>query len=200
MISATDYIIGIDEAGRGPLAGPVLLAAVKIKPNRLVDLPLDRDSKRLSVKERDHWFEIIKREAGQGNLDFVFTLAAATAIDQRGIVPCLSTATARVLCRLEATASDQILLDGNLRAPAEYLNQQTIIRGDETERVIALASIVAKVVRDRLMIRLDRHYPEYGFATHKGYATEEHYLALLRYGRSPIHRRSFTKFLDAYYD
>ncbi|MEX0919061.1 MAG: ribonuclease HII [Candidatus Paceibacterota bacterium] len=190
------FLIGIDEAGRGPLAGPVVVGGVKIRSAVLAGLPPIRDSKKLTAKERENWFIWLKKENKNGNLFFAFSLAGHRLIDRRGIVYCLDLAVSRILQKIPVKQADKILLDGNLRAPAGYKNQQTIIRGDETEGAIALASIVAKVTRDRLMTRLDKKYPPYGFATHKGYATENHYLALLQYGRSAIHRRSFTRFLD----
>jgi len=113
-------------------------------------------------------------------------------IDRNGMGWALRTAVARVLAKLSLPLNEtSILLDGGLKAPANYINQKTIIRGDEKEWLIALASIIAKVKRDRFLVRLARKYPEYGFERHKGYGTKAHYEAIKRYGLCQIHRKSF---------
>ncbi len=192
------YLIGIDEAGRGPLAGPVAVGAVKI---RAEDYPRIKrlftgagDSKGLSAAERDHWFQQLLVAKRSGSLDFCVSFSGNTVIDCLGIMPAIARAMARSLQRLSCPpANSLILLDGSLRAPSEFTNQQTIIRGDESELLIGLASIAAKVWRDRLMIREDRRWPGYGFVAHKGYGSRSHYAAISRLGLCPLHRRSFLK-------
>jgi len=186
-------IIGIDEAGRGPLAGPVAVGAVAVPQH--FDFALlggVRDSKQMSELGREIWFaklQVLEREHG---MRFVVQFSSAHYIDAHGIVPAVRAALARALRSLEAPAEEtHILLDGSLEAPARFIFQQTIIRGDETEPLISLASIAAKVRRDRLMRRLALRYPEYGFEIHKGYGTKAHYSALKKHGPTDIHRHSF---------
>ena len=187
------YLIGIDEAGRGPLAGPVAVGAV------LVPLDFDwsaiegvRDSKKLSEKKREEFFTRAGELQLSGAMRFSVSTSSAAYIDTYGIVPAIKRALAEALSRLEAEPKDcRVLLDGSLKAPAEYIRQETIIRGDDTEPVISLASIMAKVTRDRLMKRLSAKYPAYGFDIHKGYGTASHISIIQRYGLSDIHRTTF---------
>jgi len=190
------YLVGVDEAGRGPLAGPVSVGVVVI-PMTLKPA-LNRygvkDSKGLSVGDRERWYQWILKERRAGKLNFVTALVSARTIDERGIVAAVERGINRCLARLDLSPDAcRILLDGSLRAPAKFKKQKTIIRGDETEPIIALASVAAKVRRDRLMIRLARKWPGYGFEVHKGYGTKAHYAALRRQGPSLIHRRTFLK-------
>ena len=186
-------LVGDDEAGRGPLAGPVAVGVVAV-PRRF-DMRLlkgVRDSKQMSELGREIWFEKLRILEQTEGLRYVVVFSSAHYIDVRGIVPAVRAALARALRFLEARAeTSSILLDGSLKAPARFVFQKTIIRGDETEPLISLASIAAKVRRDRLMRRLATRYPEYGFETHKGYGTKAHYSALKKHGPSNIHRRSF---------
>ena len=184
------YLVGIDEVGRGPLAGPVAVGVLVMKENLKIFGKI-RDSKKLSEKQREEWFEIICAERQRGALDFSVSFVSHIMIDKRGLAWALRTATARALTRLAIPTDSAIFLDGGLRAPEIFKNQKTIIKGDEKIPVIALASIVAKVTRDRLMIRLAKRYPEYGFEKHKGYGTKEHFAAIKKHGLCPIHRRSF---------
>jgi len=187
------YLIGIDEAGRGPLAGPVAVGAV------LVPVDFDwslvagvRDSKKLSEKKREAIFERAHKLAQSSTLRYSVSLTSAKYIDTYGIVPAVQRALAEAIFRLAAEPQDcRVLLDGNLHAPDEYPHQQTIIRGDDTEPVISLASIMAKVTRDRLMCRLAAKYPAYEFETHKGYGTASHLKVLAQCGLSDMHRASF---------
>lgn len=192
------YLIGIDEAGRGPLAGPV---AVGVTCCKLADLPkLQRlwrgvkDTKQLTPRNREIWFKRLKDFRHQKLLDFKVSLVGEAIIDRWGISRAVRVGIKRCLERL-AIKPDQvlILLDGSLRAPRAYQYQKTIIRGDETEPIISLASIVAKVTRDRRLIRLHAEYPQYAFDIHKGYGTALHYQRLRQHGPSPRHRRSFLK-------
>src|SRR3989344_1683115 len=171
-----NYLIGIDEAGRGPLAGPVAVGAVMV--------PIDfdwslvegvRDSKKLLEKKREEFFaRAVELEQSQ-TLRFSVSTSSAAYIDRYGIVPAIKRALAEALSRFEIEPGDcRVMLDGSLSAPAEYIHQETIIRGDDTEPAISLASIMAKVTRDRLMRRLSPQYPSYGFDVHKGYGTLMH--------------------------
>ena len=197
------HIIGIDEAGRGPLAGPVAVGAVimsrlhlaKIKGHRMsrkISLPKLRDSKKLSEGQREAWFEFLKAEKKKGNLNFAVALMSEKIIDEQGIVRAIKIGIKKCLKKLKADPTRSlVLLDGGLKAPAEFINQRTIIRGDESEPIISLASIVAKVTRDRRMIQLAKKYPNYGFEIHKGYGTKKHYRAIKKLGISKVHRKTF---------
>lgn len=191
------YVVGIDEAGRGPLAGPVSVAAIAIREDFYAPLMRDfkkvRDSKQLSENLREEWLVKIKKYK-KGIILHSVSLVGNTFIDERGIVKAVSTALSRSLKKLDVPAHKcRVLLDGSLTAPKEFLNQKTIIRGDETERIIAMASIVAKVHRDRHMKRKGKEFPKYGFDVHKGYGTENHIRKIKKHGLSLIHRRSFLK-------
>jgi len=188
-------LIGIDEAGRGPLAGPVAVG--------LVYLPLDfnireafpgvADSKLLTEQKRDALFERLLIFHKRGILAYTVSLVSPEVIDTIGIVAAVEQGIVQGLRRLKAHPEDTFVqLDGLLHAPKRY-SQQTIIKGDVTEPAISLASIAAKVTRDRRMCSLARLYPEYGFAMHKGYGTKMHRKALKRFGLSDIHRKSFCK-------
>lgn len=188
--------IGIDEVGRGPVAGPVAVCAFRgrISDARLkkAGLPL-RDSKKLTRREREIWFSHIQAWQKEGRCDFCVTMISARSIDRIGIAKAIRRALERSLYDLEPKNRDLILLDGGLRAPLEFKNQKTIIKGDEKETVIALASIAAKVTRDQHMFRQAKKFPEYGFEAHVGYGTPAHYRAIKRHGLTPLHRKSFLK-------
>lgn len=181
------HIAGIDEAGRGPLAGPVVAAATILPlETRPSWLRLVRDSKQLTPPKRESLFECIRRDAVAFGVGIVHT----NAIDEFGIVA----ATRQAMCFAVESLSrfpDFLLLDA-LGLPAVDLPQRSIIRGDNLSLSIAAASIIAKVTRDRLMMELDGHFPGYGFARNKGYGTQEHLDSLQRLGPCPIHRRSFS--------
>ena len=198
------YIIGIDEAGRGPLAGPVSVGAVVFKTKdksrlrRVFKKIQGKDSKKLTAREREDWFVIIQKEEKQRNLRFAVSFVGARTIDKKGIVFAIKTALTQSIEKIGANPKNsKILLDGGLHARAKYLNQKTIIRGDESELSISLASIVAKVLRDRKMVKLAQKYPTYGFDKHKGYGTKYHRQQILKYGPSGEHRVSFlTRILN----
>ncbi len=194
----TKYLIGIDEAGRGPLAGPVSVGVVVLNARDLKErkkwLSGIKDSKKLSEKMREEWFAKIKKSERDGWLQFAVTFGSARMIDKKGIVFAIKDCIKRALLQLGVNSKKTVvLLDGGLKAPLEYIYQKTIIKGDEKEPVIALASIVAKVSRDRLMKKISRKYPKYDFEKHKGYGTLGHYRKIKRYGPSLIHRKSFLK-------
>ena len=181
-------VCGVDEAGRGPLCGPVVAAAV-ILPKDAVIEGLN-DSKKLTEKKREKLFDIIKAEA----VAYAIAEASAEEIDEINILNASMLAMKRAIEALPVPA-DFALIDGNCKRgipiPAE-----TVVKGDAISASIAAASILAKVTRDRQCIELDKEYPEYGIAKHKGYPTKDHMDAVRKYGPAPIHRKSFLKFLD----
>jgi len=176
-------VAGVDEAGRGPLAGPVVAAAVILDPDRPVRGVAD--SKTLSPARRERLFGEIHERARAVGVGIV----SHGEIDRINILQATLRAMTRAVEELTA-APDYLLIDA-LTLPAVALPQEGIVRGDGRSVSIAAASIVAKVTRDRLMADLDRAYPGYGFAVHKGYPTAAHRSALARLGPCPVHRRSF---------
>jgi len=195
---AQKYIIGIDEVGRGPLAGPVAVGAVKLNPESLkVNKKWAqgfRDSKKLSVKGRAEWLVKIDDARSEGWLEYSVAFVSPSVIDKKGLSYAIRTALESALSAVEHDANEtKVLLDGGLYAPAHYPHQKTIIKGDEKELAIALASIVAKVSRDAKMVLLSKKFPEYGFEKHKGYGTRAHYEAIKKHGITPHHRKSFLK-------
>lgn len=209
-------VIGVDEVGRGPIAGPVCVAAFLVydpvsfvsdikkittgKNNRGATIDKQkltlRDSKKLSRKDRESWVSIVNEWKRAGKCDFSVSITHAKKIDQIGIAPAIRKSLASSLQKVMKNVSPKfgnikVLLDGGLRAPAEYIHQKTIIKGDEKEFAIALASIVAKVHRDKYMTRLAVQFPAYGFESHVGYGTKSHYAAIKKHGITLIHRKSF---------
>lgn len=192
------WLIGVDEVGRGPLAGPLCVGACAVRRQHkrrvLASLQGLRECKQLTPERRLLWFARIREAALLGRITAVTSFVGERTIDRRGIRHALNIAIRRCLTRLGISpALCQVLLDGGLKAPSSFPFQKTITHGDETEALIALASIVAKVRRDRRMIRLARRFPQYGFERHKGYGTRRHYEALQKYGLCEVHRRSFLK-------
>ena len=179
------YICGIDEAGRGPLAGPVVAGAVILpKDCRILYI---NDSKKLSEKRRNELFDIIKEEAvtyGIGIID-------AARIDEINILQATYEAMREAISKLAVEPG--ILLNDAVTIPEMVIPQVPIIKGDAKSVSIAAASILAKVTRDRLMVEYDKVMPEYGFAGHKGYGSKEHIEAIKKYGPTPIHRKTFIK-------
>ena len=196
------FVIGIDEAGRGPLAGPVAAAALCLPQNFQFSihnfqkkLPL-RDSKRLTQKQREAWFTYIKNHS---HIFYTTATISPKIIDKINISKAANLAASLALAKLMKsvglrTKNCRVFLDGGLFLNPKFyiLNPRTIIKGDEKISAIMLASIIAKVTRDRIMRRLHRKYPVYGFDQHKGYGTKKHRKAIHKNGLSPIHRRSFT--------
>ena len=152
-----------------------------------------RDSKKLSKQAREEWYKKVREWQKAGACDFSVVMISAKEIDKVGIAPAIRTALRRSLKKVAPDTRTQILLDGGLRAPEEYTKQKTIIKGDEKEWAIALASIVAKVTRDRYMCQAGKKYPAYGFEKHVGYGTKQHYEALSTYGMCDLHRRTFLR-------
>lgn len=190
------FIIGVDEAGRGPLAGPVAVGALAVRHAGILRRFRGvKDSKQLTADQRDEWYERIKESSSQGDVFFAVSFASPEIIDEKGLTYAVYSALNRALKRLESMHEGcreaEIRLDGLLHASSRYEAQETIVGGDESEPVIALASICAKVLRDRRMSRLAREYPQYGFEAHKGYGTRAHYKAIEKFGITPLHRRRF---------
>lgn len=199
-------MLGVDEAGRGPLAGPVAVGVVVVPEgfDVLREFPGVADSKKLSEKKREEIFTMLETRVAKGDARFQVEFENAKAIDDEGITTSVYKALARGVNKLTAECGSQtskclrkpdfrILLDGALRAPPEYA-QETIVNGDELVPIISLASVAAKVARDRVMCTLAKEHPHYGFEKHKGYGTQAHYEALKKHGLCVIHRRSFIHF------
>ena len=180
-------ICGVDEAGRGPLCGPVFAAAC-ILPDGLYIEGLN-DSKKLTEKKREKLFDIIKNEA------VAYSIASADVeeINEMNILEAALLAMRRAIDGLGVKA-DFAIIDGNI-ARDFPIPARAVVKGDSKSMSIAAASVLAKVARDRLCLELDRKYPQYGIAKHKGYGTKEHMDALRKYGPSPIHRKKFIRFL-----
>lgn len=189
--------IGIDEVGRGPVAGPVTVCA--FATDNLAALlahapaPL-RDSKKLTAKQRARWMEYLLVCSQNNQCAFAVASVPPADIDTYGISPSIKSALAMALKKLECDPhSVQVFLDGSLYAPKEYVHQSTTNKGDSIFPIISLASIVAKETRDAYMKRLGEQYPQYGFEQHMGYGTRAHYDAIAQYGTTPHHRVSFLK-------
>ena len=182
--SGARVVAGVDEAGRGPLAGPVVAAAVILDP--AVRIEGLADSKRLSAGRRAD----LDREIRERALSFAVARVGPAVIDAINILQATMQAMREAVDGLD-TSPDEVLVDGD-RCPAFPYPARAVVRGDASVAAIGAASILAKVARDQEMIEMDRRYPEYGFARHKGYGTHAHRDALLRFGPSPIHRTSFA--------
>ena len=179
-------VCGVDEAGRGPLAGPVYAAAVILSPDRpIVGL---NDSKKLSEKKREALYDVIIEQAQA----YCIASASVAEIEELNILGATYLAMTRAVNGL-STTPDLALIDGNRIPPQLGVSAQTVVKGDAQSESIAAASILAKVTRDHLLIEMDAQYPQYGFAVHKGYGTAAHTAALKEYGPCPEHRPSFLK-------
>lgn len=188
-------IIGIDEVGRGPIAGPVAVGAFALIDRKaLITFRGVRESKQLLHEERMEWLKQIEEEKSKARVNYAVTLVSEKIIDTKGLSYAINHALKASLKKLGVDPQEcSVLLDGGLKAPKIYKNQKTIIKGDEKEKVIALASITAKVTRDLIMIESKKKYKNYSFDLHKGYGTPLHYQEIQKYGLTPIHRRSFLK-------
>ncbi|MBQ2827715.1 MAG: ribonuclease HII [Clostridia bacterium] len=180
-----NVVCGVDEAGRGPLAGPVCAAAV-ILPDGLVIDGLD-DSKKLTEKKRDMLYDVICEEA----IAYGIAFASVEEIEEMNILQATFLAMKRAVESL-SVKPDIALVDGNQKPPLE-IQARTLVKGDAKSPSIAAASILAKVTRDRLMTEIAEQYPQYEFPKHKGYGTKLHYEKIMEHGISPVHRRSFLK-------
>ena len=183
--SGIHVICGVDEAGRGPLAGPVCAAAC-ILPRGL-EIDGLNDSKKLTEKRRDALYDVIKENAVAYGIAF----ATVEEIEELNILGATYLAMNRAIAQLSVTP-DLALIDGN-RDKGIEMNSRPVVKGDSRCADIAAASILAKVTRDRYMLELDKEYPVYGFGKHKGYGTKDHYAAIREYGMCPAHRPSFLK-------
>ena len=193
--NSTKYIIGIDEVGRGPLAGPVAIGAFK--------MPADfdgkyfgkiRDSKKLTPEKREAIVEKLKILKKKKIVDYLVCFQSSKQIDKLGLSKAITNCIESGMKKLKVKPQEcLVLLDGGLKAPKKYKNQKTIIKGDEKERAIAFASIVAKVSRDCLMCKYAKKYPEYCFEIHKGYGTKKHRELIAKNGLSAEHRKCFCK-------
>ena len=179
-------ICGVDEAGRGPLAGPVCAAAVILLEN--TDIEGLNDSKKLSEKKREALYDVICEKA----LSYAVCYGTLEEIEQFNILEATFLAMNRAIDNLD-TKPDYALIDGNQIPKGIQIPCETVVKGDAKSSSIAAASILAKVTRDRLLLEYDKQYPEYNFKKHKGYGTKEHTDLILKYGPSPIHRMSFLK-------
>ena len=199
MKQSPKWIIGIDEAGRGPLAGPVAVGVVCVPRGFKFSSikAVVKDSKQLSESKREEVFKEVRALQKEGKLRYVVSMVSAGVIDRIGITKAVALAIRRGLKKISPPPrSTFVKLDGLLRAPDDFVHQKTIVRGDRTEMEIALASIMAKVARDRYMKRMAARYEGYGFEQHKGYGTKAHRNALKRHRLCGIHRVTFTKNLQ----
>lgn len=179
-------VCGVDEAGRGPLAGPVCAAAVILDPD--TEISGINDSKKLSEKKREALFDVITEKAVAYGIAF----ATVEEIEEHNILNATYLAMNRAIEQLENKA-DFALIDGN-RVPAGItIDCQTVVKGDAKSMSVAAASILAKVTRDRLLLEYDEKFPQYNFAKHKGYGTAEHMDAIRKFGPCEVHRPSFLK-------
>ncbi|MEQ1561303.1 MAG: ribonuclease HII [Nitrospira sp.] len=195
------YIVGIDEVGRGPLAGPVTVCVVacpkdiysKLKKNK--NLPKSgKDSKKLKPDDREKYNLILKKLREEKQISYCITHVSNKIIDSKGLSFGIKKAINDGIKKLELKGEEsEVLLDGGLKAPLEFSKQKTIIKGDEKEKIIAWASILAKVSRDSLMKKLSKKYPKYGFEVHKGYGTKKHIEYIKKYGLVEPHRKTFCK-------
>ncbi|HRY52496.1 MAG TPA: ribonuclease HII [Candidatus Portnoybacteria bacterium] len=190
-----NFVVGLDEVGRGPLAGPVCAAAValnrKIEVQKIKQNQNIKDSKKFSAKQREEWYQILTTHA---DIKWGVGLVSEKIIDQINILEATKLAMKRALEELEKKggAAEYLLLDGNFLLEDVSLSQKAVIRGDAKIWSCAAASIIAKVTRDRLMQKYHQQYPQYGFDKHKGYGTREHLKALKGCGVCAIHRQSFA--------
>lgn len=195
------FIVGVDEVGRGPLAGPVTVCVVcctaevykKLKGNK--NLPArGKDSKKLKNIDREIYHRELVAFSKQNKISFSINHISNTIIDKKGISYSINKAISLGFKKLNLNPEVcRVLLDGGLKAPTKFNNQKTIIKGDEKEKIISWASILAKVERDDLMSKASKKYPMYGLEKHKGYGTSAHRQAIGLYGASLFHRKSFCK-------
>lgn len=180
-------IAGIDEAGRGPLAGPVVAAAVVFKKKSKISLFGVKDSKKLNAEKREEIYSVLKKDK---NINWSVAKVSDKIIDKINILEATKLAMKKAIEKLEIKP-DYLILDGKTKVNTS-VPQKTIVNGDNKVFSCAAASIIAKVTRDRLMVKLHKKYPEYGFEKHKGYGTKLHKKKLKKYGPCKIHRKSFS--------
>lgn len=201
---AKKWIIGIDEVGRGPLAGPVTICAVVMNNKDYLKINWQKfeynlnDSKKMSVFARNYWAKIAKHWRKEGTIQYEIVSKSANMIDKNGISVCIKLCINNALLKLGFKQSDILVkLDGGLKAPAIYPNQETIIKGDQKEKIISLASVIAKVRRDRYMVLKSKEFGVYDWESNKGYGTKAHQIAIKNKGLTPLHRKTYLiKLLD----
>lgn len=197
FLQGHDLLVGIDEVGRGPIAGPVSVAAFAVQEKyyaevhkRLLGIT---DSKKLSEKKRDHFAAIIRELLSEGKIKLSISSHSAKIIDKKGIVPALKSALKNSLAKVSLdSANSHVYLDGSLYA-ADTFSQETIVKGDSKNWLIASASVAAKVSRDTQMKKLAKKFPEYSFEKHKGYGTRLHHERIAEHGTCEIHRIGWLK-------
>ena len=188
------WIVGIDEVGRGPVAGPVAVCVcsmltLEYKKYEWKGL---NDSKKLSQNSRELWFQKAKELKKKGLINYFVIYKSNLFIDSKGIKNAIKKCIENGLDKLNINPEEcNILLDGSLSAPIKYKYQKTIIKGDQIEKIISLASVIAKVTRDKKMTSLHKKYPKYNWLKNKGYGTKEHYRAIKKNGLTILHRKSF---------
>jgi ribonuclease HII len=194
----TQWIAGIDEVGRGPLAGPITVCAFAVpvaywkKFQTYTKRHGLTDSKKLTAQKRMEWHKFFQSEMKKGHCMSAIVSSSSKQIDQVGLSVVVKKLIARALGKLSLDPTQTcIKLDGSLYAPESFTDQETIIRGDSKHMVIAAASVIAKVTRDRYMTKQARIYPQYGFEVHKGYGTKKHCAAIRKHGYTPLHRITF---------
>lgn len=195
-LSKIGWVIGVDEVGRGPVAGPVTLCAFAVRAEFLHDLEKMgfRDSKKLSPQKRQQFAHILNNCAQLQMCTWAIQSSDSTVIDSKGLTFAINDALARALKKLDIHPQDaDVYLDGGLHAPTNYFRQHTVVHGDDLFPVISCASILAKVYRDHMMDEWDHTYPQYDFINNKGYGTPGHYRAIKKHGFSPLHRASFLR-------
>jgi ribonuclease HII len=198
------FIVGIDEVGRGPLAGPVTVCAVVceekiyLKLKKFKELPLSgKDSKKINRVNREKYAKVLEKLEKSGQISYSISNISNKIIDSKGISYAIKLAIEKCIQDLKVSSKkSSVLLDGGLKAPLVFKNQKTIIKGDEKEKIIAWASILAKVSRDTFMIKLGNKFPTYGFDIHKGYGTKKHRTAIKINGLSHFHRVTFCRSID----
>lgn len=183
--------VGIDEAGRGPLAGPLSVGLVLIKQHKKLDFSGLRDSKKLTERNREKWFLRIKDWEKNGAIIIAHVFVSTKVIDKKGLSYASRYAVQKLLKKVSVNSKDvHVLLDAGLSAPKEF-TQESLVKGDEKIPAISLASIVAKVKRDQFMVRISKKYPMYKFDIHKGYGTKEHIAIIKKRGITNLHRMRF---------
>ena len=190
-----NHIIGIDEAGRGPLAGPVAVGVVRMSERSQNLLEGIRDSKKLSESNREKWYKWAIQARRKERLYFFVSLVSEKTIDKKGINFAIDLGLKRCLKAVNAQTKDCVLLDGGLSVPDKFKYQGSIIKGDEKISVISLASILAKVTRDRKMVKYAKDFPKFSFERHKGYGTKLHMENIRKYGSTKLHRKTYIKHL-----
>ncbi len=198
------WVVGIDEVGRGPLAGPIHVCVVAMRYDRYKKMRWRgythciNDSKKMTEIARAYWMGIAKEWKKQELVSFAVASQTAQGIDRRGISQSIKTCIKTGLQKLEISPENTlVLLDGSLHAPKEYAYQKTIIKGDQKEKIISLASVIAKVTRDAYMTKQAKKYAVYGWESNKGYGTASHRRAIRKHGLTSLHRKSYlTRILD----